>query len=280
MTAPPACLSIAGLPVVLHGLREDLRPAFSRHFEAFLAHDQAIRSPPRVDLTLTWGPLALEPGPDAEPHISFLRAPNGQDTRFTLVRVVSGHTRGEVDLAAGGAALHLASAHPLSELEYFLRVVYALRAYQAGGLMLHAAGVARGGRAFVFFGHSGSGKTTVARLSPDALVLNDDLVLLMPDGPGWTVHGTPFWNPTQVRPTAAAAPLAMLLRLVQSTTVYLAPMPFGQALGEMVSSAPVLPADPALCTGVLARCQAILAAVPAHRLHFLPDDSFWGVLGW
>ena len=66
------------------------------------------------------------------------------------------------------------------EVEYFLRVIYALLVFQAGGLLFHAAGIVRDGQCYLFFGHSGSGKTTVARLSSTDLVLNDDLVVLIP----------------------------------------------------------------------------------------------------
>ena len=163
-------------------------------------------------------------------------------------------------------------------IEYFLRVIYALLAFQAGGLLFHAAGVVRHGRACLFFGPSGSGKTSISRLSPDGVVLNDDLVILMPHEGGWIVHGTPFWNPTQVIPSAQSAPLGAMFALVKDKRVYVEKMGRGQAIAELISNVPVIPADPARSHNLLERCENLLDSVPVSRLHFLQDDTFWDVV--
>ncbi len=185
---------------------------------------------------------------------------------------------GFIDEKAGEAQLRLSSAQPLEDVDYLLRVAYALLALRAGGLLFHAAGIVRRGRGYLFFGHSGSGKTTVARLSLGDLVLNDDLVLLMPKGQRWVVHATPFWNPSQIRPTCRSAPLAAMFRLVQDREVYLEEMGRGEALAELVANVPVIPADPARSHKLLEVGRRLLRQVPIYRLHFLPDASFWRVV--
>jgi hypothetical protein len=186
---------------------------------------------------------------------------------------------GSVDEEAGEARLTVSSTQPVEEVDYFLRVVCALLAFRAGGLLFHAAGIVRQGRAYLFFGHSGSGKTTVARLSADDVVLNDDLVLLMPQEDSWIAHATPFWNPSQIRPAGpCSGPLAAMFRLVQDTEVYLEQMGPAQALAELVSNVPVIPADPARSIELLAVSRRLLDAVPVYMLHFLPDASFWDVV--
>src|SRR3989304_5461427 len=115
---------------------------------------------------------------------------------------------GTIDDKIGRGWLTLSSAQPVNDVDYFMRVASALLAFRFGGLLFHAAGIVRSGRGYVFFGYSGSGKTTVARLAsdaavlnavvpnavvPNAVVLNDDLLLLMPSSLGWVVHATPFW---------------------------------------------------------------------------------------
>src|SRR2546422_5182960 len=64
-------------------------------------------------------------------------------------------------------------------LENFLRVLTASFVLDRGGFLLHAAAVVRGGRAYVYFRPSGSGKTTVTDLSPGGLVLSGDLTLVV-----------------------------------------------------------------------------------------------------
>lgn len=184
-----------------------------------------------------------------------------------------------IHVGAGHGELVVARPYAPEETEYWLRVVYALLMFRAGGLLFHAAGIVRGGRAFLFCGRSGSGKTTVARLSPHDIVLNDDLVALMPNGNGsWIAHATPFSNPTQVQSTSTgSAPVAAVLRLVQNKKVNLAPIHGGLALAELISNVPVLAADPWLSRALFARCEDVLRTVPLCRLHFLPDDSFWPV---
>lgn len=185
---------------------------------------------------------------------------------------------GRIDLAQNQAELALASAHPAVAIEYFVRSAYALLLFAAGGLLFHAAGIVRGSRAYLFFGHSGSGKTTVARLSRDGLVLNDDLVALLPSAGGWVAHATPFWNPTQVRPTLSQAPVAGLYRLVQAQKVRSETAGTAQALAEVLASVPVVAADPGRGPELLHRALELLGQVPVYYLHFLPDDTFWQVV--
>ncbi len=185
---------------------------------------------------------------------------------------------GLIDLDRMRANLNFSSQYAFQVVDYFLRVVLAAAVFKAGGMMLHAAGIVRRGLAYLFFGHSGSGKTTVSRLSNAELVLNDDLVVLMPAGRGWQVYGTPFWNPTQVQPNSDSAGLMGFFRLIQDKRVYLESMATSQAIAEMIANIPVLPADPGHNFELLSRIQSLVREFPCYRLHFLPDASFWQVI--
>jgi len=144
--------------------------------------------------------------------------------------------------------------------------------------MLHAAGIMRDKKTYLFFGHSGSGKTTISRLSTNKLVLNDDLVILMPENNGWQVYGTPFWNPTQVKPAAQNAPLVGLYKLVQDKSVFLKSIPASEALAELISNVPIIPADPGRTLKLIARLSEIMNSAPVQKLHFLPEPSFWDII--
>ncbi len=186
---------------------------------------------------------------------------------------------GHLDLAQQRATLTLDSATPVEDADYFIRTVYALRFFEAGGLLFHAAGLVRNDRGYLFFGHSGSGKTTVSRLSPDALVLNDDLVVLMPHAGQWHMHATPFSNPTQHAPLGPyTAPVRGAYRLIQDRRVYVQDLPPALAVAEIVASSPIVCADPARTLDLLTRARQLHTAVPIRHLHFLPDNSFWTVV--
>lgn len=256
----PLVLDVAGIRVGVHCGTESLIDRLASRFRGFIGETGDCTLDVQIHLDLESAPHT-----HISPEFSF------EDGRvfFDLPGYV-----GFID-PERAAVLRIASQTPANGVEYFLRVVYALLAFRADGLMVHGAGIVRAGRAYLFFGHSGSGKTTVARNSPEGLVLNDDLVILMPEENAWRAYGTPFSNPTQNAPSAESAPLAALLRLVQHPRVYAAPLTGAQAVAELLASVPILnglPGPP------LDRCQDILRQVPAYHLYLLPDDSFWPVV--
>lgn len=177
-------------------------------------------------------------------------------------------------------SLQFRSADPLGELEYFLRTACALLAYREGGLLVHGAALMVDGAVSLFIGQSGSGKSTVVALSPDATALGDDLVILRPRDAGWTVYGTPFWNATALRREGQtqAGRLAGIYKLIQDQEVRLEPMRGAAAAAELAANCPVVNGDPDSLAGLLARCRQLAGDVPVERLHFRKDPSFWELL--
>ncbi len=260
----PSGLEIAGLSLAVRTYDQRVQHGLAERYRLF-----PLRSTPRLTLDIycagRWRDGAL-----LDTGMAF------RDGR--LVFAASGYA-GYVDVAKWQGELALSSVQPVDDADYFLRCAFALLAFEAGGLLLHAAGLVRRDHAYLFLGHSGSGKTTVARLSSSALVLNDDLVLLWPTEDRWWAYATPFGNPSSQPVTVAGrAPLRVLLGLVQDREVRLERAGPALAVAEMVGNAPVVSADPGRAEALLARCQQIVRAVPYYRLHFRPDDSFWRVV--
>jgi hypothetical protein len=256
-------LSVAGKGVSVASRDSQLIAELARRYRDFPCRSQPLLSAV-VHLQASAG-APLNP----DPELSF--SPTG-------MQFWSQGFSGSINSQGGAALLTLDEAQAVEGVDYFLRLVYALLVFQAGGFLFHAAGVVHRGAALLFFGHSGSGKTTICRLSSGDLVLNDDLLVLLPEGAGWVAHATPFWNPSQVQPAPHSAPVTGLYRLEQDRQVYRESLSRAQALAEVVSNVPVIPADPARSGALLLRCARLLAAVPAYRLHFLPDDSFWNII--
>ena len=74
------------------------------------------------------------------------------------------------------------TANPYS-LDSVLRILHSLILTREGGMLVHGASAVRNGRAFVFAGVSGAGKTTLARLAPpDVTLLTDEISYLRPCG--------------------------------------------------------------------------------------------------
>ena len=192
--------------------------------------------------------------------------------------------QGHIDEKSRQGYLRLSSAKPVEDIDYFLRVVLALLAHQTGSILMHTAGVIRKDRAYLFFGHSGSGKTTVCRLSMDdsptsnQAILNDDLVLLQPMQNHWLAHGTPFWNPTQFKPSNRCAPVAGMYLLIQDTHVYAQILASGKATAALISNVPIIPQDPLRSVQLFDTLARLQKSITIYELHFLPDNSFWDVI--
>jgi hypothetical protein len=67
------------------------------------------------------------------------------------------------------------SPNPYS-IDAVLRILHSLVLAREGGFLVHAASAIRNGRAFLFAGVSGAGKTTISRLAPaDVVLLTDEI---------------------------------------------------------------------------------------------------------
>ena len=110
-----------------------------------------------------------------------------------------GDFRAEWDPAARRGSIRQ-SANPYS-IDAVLRIVHTLLLAKQGGFLLHSASAVRNGKAFLFAGVSGAGKTTISRLAPpDATLLTDEISYVRKlDGSadasgkaGYAAYGTPF----------------------------------------------------------------------------------------
>jgi len=91
------------------------------------------------------------------------------------------------------------SANPYS-LDTVLRIVHTLVLAGEGGFLVHASSAVRNGRAFLFAGVSGAGKTTISRLAPpDAHVLTDEISYVRKEAPPVGTHGTLVDDPFPCR---------------------------------------------------------------------------------
>jgi hypothetical protein len=162
--------------------------------------------------------------------------------------------------------------------ENFLRSVCAHLALERGGFLLHAAGVARQGRAHLFFGPSGSGKTTVTLLSEGDEILGDDLVLVRKGERGYEAHAVPFRGLCREAPESAGSfPLAGFYRLVQAPSDSLEALPAARGAAELLGSLPFVMegGGGGKALEVVGRAAS---EVPVFRLRFRKSADFWKLL--
>ncbi len=267
-------LVIAGWHILLLCMPDALARAAAACYEAFVAEED---EPADLTVEVVASPTG-RPAPTDGPAADLLDAALAWDG--TCYRLDAPAASGVIMPDLGRATLRISGGESLSQLEYFLRSACALLAFRDGGLLLHAAGLLAGGRVHLFTGASGSGKTTVVALSPQAAALSDDLVLLRPGAAGWTAHGTPFWNPETAARSGQTAngPVAGIYRLVKDQDVYAKALSPAAAAAELAANCPVVNGRPELLPALLARCRDLAAAVPVCKLHFRKDAAFWNLL--
>jgi hypothetical protein len=168
---------------------------------------------------------------------------------------------------------------PLRIVENALRCLAGRLALELGGLGLHAAGVVRAGRAYLFAGPSRSGKTTAVGLSAPSRSLGDDFAMVLPegDGNGWVAPVLPFDNasPVEHEPVETPFPVAGIWRLYPSTDTRVEKPPFGAAVASLLGCAAMPWIYPEFAADLLERASRLVTAGLFAHLRFTKDPGFW-----
>jgi len=192
------------------------------------------------------------------------------------VKIVDDYLRGSLDLRNNTGEIRINPVWFIASLAIFVRNMFTLiLILKDQGLVLHAVAVLRDGEGYVFLGPSGSGKTTVAQLSPECVVLSDDIVFVKPFGHSYAVFPTPCWGDMQRGDRENRGyPLKMMFKLARDSEVYLRPYGLAEGISE-VFTIPHIPLDTLSLKDVLKRYRRLLAMVPCYEMHFARDGRFW-----
>jgi hypothetical protein len=176
-----ACtISIGGIPVLFSMLTTAMYHRIRRRYRDFL-----VRT--------------------SQPHLrlrcSFLGNTRREGTKDVEIRRTGRQWRAcreDFECRWFGGAGTLRAAASIYSFDACIRVLWSILLRRAHGLFVHASGVATPKGGFLFAGVSGSGKTTVAKLSAPRRVLNDEICAVTRIGPqSFSLWGTPFWGEMQ-----------------------------------------------------------------------------------
>lgn len=191
-------------------------------------------------------------------------------------------SRGTIAVAREPFAERLAAGGTIDPLEYPLDEVLMIHALANGrGLAVHACGVLDGrGRAFVFAGQSGAGKSTMARLlagTPGLTLLSDERLVIRTDGPVPMVYGTP-WHGDALFVSPACGPLAGCYLLRQAPAHAVVPLAAPVAAARLLSCAFLAFHDRVAVSQAVTMADLIVSRAPAGELRFARDAAVRDVL--
>lgn len=186
-----------------------------------------------------------------------------------------------LDYLNGRGKLTINEFMTIQKINFCLIQILSLSVLKKGGLLIHAAGLVKQAKAYIFLGHSGSGKSTVAGLLSGLRVLNDDIIGILPDELGWYAYPTPFWHAKQIRPSAQTEPVIVsgIYQLLKDTKVEIVKLSLAQSIAVITCSTSILANNPDLARQVMDVSSRITQTIPVFDLHFRKDNTFWSVIG-
>ncbi|MGH8101639.1 MAG: hypothetical protein ACREIW_10100 [Chthoniobacterales bacterium] len=164
-------------------------------------------------------------------------------------------------------------------MDAVLRIVHTLLLAREGGFLVHAASAVRNGRAFIFAGVSGRGKTTISRLAPsDAVLLTDEISYVRKQQRGYSAFGTPFTGELAKSGENIQAPIAALYLLAQGSENRIEQMSRTEAIQGLLSNILFFAEDAELVRLVFEAACEFVECVPVQKLTFVPDARVWEMI--
>ena len=164
-------------------------------------------------------------------------------------------------------------------IDCVLRIVHSLILAKQGGFLVHAASAIRGGKAFLFSGVSGAGKTTISRLAPpDATLLTDEISYVRREGNRYIACGTPFAGELARVGENKCAPISAVFLLDKGQQNRIEPIGATDAVQRLLRNILFFADDPSLVEVVFQAACEFASLVPIRRLVFVPDHRVWDII--
>jgi len=266
LMAPPSHavpVEVGGMTVVLRTDDSDFSRMLTNRYAEFAGSSIPPAFEFDVDLVASTG---LDPDADVE-----VRCEHG---RWSLRR---GDFQAHWDPSSRRGRIRQ-TANPYS-VDAVLRIVHSLVLAGEGGFLLHSASAMRGGRAFLFSGLSGAGKTTISRLAPsDVTLLTDEVSYVRRDRESYRAFGTPFAGELARVGENVSAPIAALYLLEKGPANRIDPVSTSEATQRIMRNILFFAEEPDLVRRVFEAACEFVARVPVYRLTFFPDERVWELI--
>ena len=255
-------LEIGGMPILLRMQDASFREMLALRYVGFVGSSL----PPKFEFDVELTPPSGDPDEDVDVQM-----------RDGVWRLRRGDFRADWDPRLGRGHIRQ-SANPYS-IDAVLRIVHTLILASEGGFLLHSAGAIRNGRAFLFSGVSGAGKTTISRLAPpDVTLLTDEISYVRLGSDGYRACGTPFAGELARLGENCSAPLGCLFFLKQGPDNKIEGVAKTDAVRRLMRNILFFAEDPNLVQSVFQSACEFVERVPVQQLTFVPDSRAWSMI--
>ena len=175
----------------------------------------------------------------------------------------------------------LSSGYPADNIYSYSRLIsYAFSNLLAvnKGMLLHAAAVIRGGKAFLFFGVQGAGKSTIARLSRKYEVLGDDIIAVRKKGGHYYAFSTPWKQAPFIKPDRhAKGKISTIFFIKKSDRISFKSLQPEHALMRMLSRHIhfLIYTKRSLTEKIFFTAADFTKRIPAYEMEFEKTRDFW-----
>ena len=161
-------------------------------------------------------------------------------------------------------------------LKHAMMHLYSLYIVHLGWrLLIHSSCVIDQGRAILFSGHSGAGKSTAARLSSPRPLLSDEASIVRITSDGVSVYDSPFRSELLSESDLDSCPLAGIYLLNQSEEIFTRTIADKDAFIRVLDKVFYWSYDPAETMKIMRLGKLLAEQVPFHDLYFQKNNLFW-----
>jgi hypothetical protein len=185
------------------------------------------------------------------------------------------YTFDDAKLLLGDSRAEFSGVRHEYALDSLIRILLTVALLPRQGFLLHAASIVRNGRAYIFMGRSGAGKSTVASLSPEGSVLTDEISLIRFERGTWNAHGTPFWGEFRAAGHNQNYPIAGIYCLTQAPEDKVVPLKPKELLRAMLPCVLFFSPEQEANEALFNILMKFVHEVPRFLLRFRKDASFW-----
>jgi hypothetical protein len=150
--------------------------------------------------------------------------------------------------------------------------------YHNWGLVIHSSCVIENGKAHIFAGQSGAGKSTAAKLSYPRNLLSDEATLVKITKADVQIYNSPFRSEIEADSFSGNLSLASVQILFQAIQNKRERVAKSDALFQLMDKVFFWPQSQEETSRIMKLLTLLVRQVPVYELHFQKNNSFWELI--